>query len=294
MNFRCLTAISFFCIDALARAATILDPSDAPVTDQQYRDLGAGYPSVGQVSGPVFSGSGTYIGGRWVLTAGHIAFAKTSGTFSIGGSSYSIIRAITHPGWSLGSDSNDIGLIELSSEIVGVTPALMIQLPEDSILLGQTTTWVGYGQGGTGLTGGTGLPGTLRGFTNVIDGFGPTFGLVESSMFTDFDRPDGSRNSIESSSPFPTMFEGNVAPGDSGGGVFWESGLVGVSSYRARLPGDQTSNSDYGELSGATRLSRFTDWVTEQTNIAAVPEPSVAVLLAIGLIGFLHRPRTLK
>lgn len=188
MSFRCLAAFGFFCIDAIARAATILDPAEAPVTDQQYRDLGAAHPSVGEVSGSGLSGSGTYVGGRWVLTAGHIAFAKTSGTFSLGGSSYSIIRSITFPDWSFGSDSNDIGLVELSSEIPGVTPALMIQLTDDSILLGQTTTWVGYGQGGTGLTGGTGVPGTLRGFTNVIDGFGPTLGLVESSMITDFDR----------------------------------------------------------------------------------------------------------
>jgi len=279
-------------MEAIARAATILDPSEAAVTDQQYRDLGASYPSVGQVTGPGFNGSGTYIGGRWVLTAGHIAFAKTSGNFSLGESSYPIVRAITFPSWSLGSDSNDIGLVELSSEILGVTPALMVQLTDDSILLGQQTTWVGYGQGGTGLTGGTGLPGTLRGFTNVIDGFGPTLGLVESSMITDFDRPDGSTNSIVGSNPLPSALEGNVTPGDSGGAVFLGDGLVGVISYRARLAVDPSSNSDYGELSGASRLSRFTDWVTEQTNIAAVPEPSVAIYLAIGPICWLRRQST--
>jgi hypothetical protein len=291
MNFRCLAAVGFFCIDATARAVTILDPSEAPILDQEYRDLGANHPSVGQASGPALSGSGPYIGGRWVLTAGHIAFEKTSGSFSLGGSSYPIIRGITFPGWSLGSDSNDIGLIELSSEIPGVTPALMIQLADDSILLGQTTTWVGYGQGGTGLTGSTGLPGTLRGFTNVIDGFGPTLGLVESSMITDFDRPDGSKNSIAGSNPLPSALEGNVAPGDSGGAVFWGDGMVGVISYRARLADDPFSNSDYGELSGASRLSRFTDWISEQTDIAAVPEPSVAGLLAVGWIGWLRRRR---
>ena len=294
MIFRCVVAISLFCSDAFTQAATILDPADASVTDQQYRDLGASSPSVGQVLGSLLSGSGTYIGGRWVLTAGHIAFGKTNGTFSLGGSSYSIIRAITFPGWSFGSDTNDIGLVELSSEIAGITPALMFHLPVDSVLLGQTVTWIGYGQGGTGLTGSIGSPGTLRGFTNVIDGFGPTFGLVESSMFTDFDRPDGSKNSIESSSPFPTALEGNLAPGDSGGGVFWEGGLIGVSSYRARLAPDPLSNSDYGELSGASRLSRYTDWITEQTNIAAVPEPSVAVFLSIGALGCFRRGRSLR
>jgi hypothetical protein len=292
MNSRWLAAIGFFCLDAIARSATILDPSEAPVTDQQYRDLGATFPSVGQVAGPSLSGSGTYIGGRWVLTAGHIAFGKTSGTFSLAGSSYSIIRAITFPGWSLGSDFNDIGLIELSSEVPGVTPALMIELTDDTTLLGQTATWVGYGQGGTGLTGATGVPGTLRGFTNVIDAFGPTLGVVESSMIADFDRPDGSKNSIAGSNPFPSALEGNVAPGDSGGAVFWGGGLVGVISYRARIAGDPSSNSDYGELSGASRLSRFTDWITEQTEIAAVPEPSMAALLAIGSLGWLRRCRS--
>lgn len=83
-----------------------------------------------------------------------------------------------------------------------------------------------------------------------------------------------------------------MAPGDSGGAVFWGGGMVGVISYRARLAGDPSSNSDYGELSGASRLSRFTEWITEQTDIAAVPEPSVAVLLAIGSIGWCRRRRS--
>jgi secreted trypsin-like serine protease len=291
MIIRCVVLVGFVCIDAIGFGATIIDPADAPVTDQQYRDLGALYPAVGQVSGPAFSGSGTYIGGRWVLTAGHIAFSKTTGTFLLEGSSYSIVRAIIFPSWSLGSDADDIGLVELSSEIVGVAPAVMRALPDDSILLGQTTTWVGYGQGGTGLTGGTGVPGTLRGFTNVIDGFGPTLGLVESSMIADFDRPDGSKNSIVGSNPLPSALEGNVTPGDSGGAVFWDGGLVGVISYRARIAGDPSSNSDYGELSGASRLSRFTGWITEQTGIAAVPEPSVAHLIALASVGWLRRRR---
>ncbi len=291
MNLRLVAPISFLCINAVVQAATILDPSDAPVTDQQYRDLGAAYPSVGQVSGQGLNGSGTYIGGRWVLTASHIAFLKTNGSFSLGGSSYSVIRAITFPSWVFGSDADDIGLLELSSEVPGVAPGLMIHLTDDSILLGQTTTWVGWGQGGTGLTGGNGLPGTLRGFTNVIDGFGPTFGLVETSMFADFDRPDGSTNSTPESNPIPTEFEGNVTPGDSGGAVFWEGNLVGVTSYRARLTGDPISNSDYGELSGASRLSLYTDWITEQTDIVALPEPSVALSFAIGVMSCLRRSR---
>ncbi len=278
------------------RAATILDPIDAPaVTDAQYRALGATHPEVGQVFGSGLNGSGTYIGGRWVLTAGHVAFFKGSGTgtFALGGQSYPILRALTFPGYVFGGDLHDVGLVELSSAVLGVTPASMVALTDDAVLLGHSTTWVGYGQGGTGRTGAVGPPGTLRGFTNNIDGFGPTLGLVISSMFSDFDRPDGSSNSIADSDPAPTPLEGNVTPGDSGGGVYLEGvGLVGVISYRAHLTTDPTSNSDYGELSGASRLNLYTDWITLQTGLAAIPEPSVLSLLAAGgLLAPRRRPR---
>jgi secreted trypsin-like serine protease len=282
-------------LTSLGLASTILDPSDAPgVTDQMYRDLGASHPEVGQVQGSGFGGSGVYIGGRWVLTAGHVSFAKAGGTFSVSGQNYTILRSISAPGYSFGSDMNDVGLLELTSAVIGVTPAVMISLTDDAVLLGQQATWVGYGKTGTGLTGDSGNPGTLRGFTNNIDGFGPTLGLVTSSMFSDFDRPDGSKNSVAGSNPLPTALEGNVAPGDSGGAVYLEGlGLVGVISYRGRLTSDPFSNSDYGELSGASRLNQFTDWITLQTGIPAVPvpEPAGATLMAFALSLFLRRRR---
>ena len=227
--FRLVMTLGISCSGFWARAATILDPLDAPgVTDQQYRDLGATHPEVGQVMGVGLNGSGTYIGGTWVLTAGHVALFKSGGTFSIGGDSYSIVRSLTAPGYTFGMDTNDIGLVQLANAVLGIAPAPMVSLADDAVLLGQITTWVGYGQGGTGRTGSIGLPGTLRGFTNNIDGFGPTFGLVTSSMFTDFYGP----TACSIRSPIPTLstaLEGNVAPGDSGGGVFLEGlGMVGV------------------------------------------------------------------
>ena len=291
--FSALATVLIGIIGQTASGATILDPGDAPgVTDQMYRDLGAAYPEVGQVAGSGFAGSGTLIGGKWVLTAGHVAFAKTGGTFSVSGQNYTVLRALTYPGWGFGSDLNDIGLLELTSSVIGVTPAVMVSLTDDSVLMGQRTTWVGFGQSGTGLTGATTPPGVKRGFTNNIDGFGPTLGLVTTSMFTDFDRPDGSKNSVAGSDPFPTALEGNVAPGDSGGAVFLDGvGLVGVISYRGRLTADPFSNSDYGELSGASRLNQFTTWITQQTGIVPIPEPSGAALVLFAGICALRRRR---
>ena len=55
-----------------------------------YRDEAELYPSVGKVTGSGLSGSGVLISDRWVLTAGHISFGKTSGTFNLGGIDYAI------------------------------------------------------------------------------------------------------------------------------------------------------------------------------------------------------------
>lgn len=262
--------------------ATILDPLDAPaVTDDQYRERALAFPQVGTVDGPGLHGSGVLIGDRWVLTAGHVAFGKDSGEFTLDGVDHPIARALVHPDFAFGADDHDIGLLELAEAAFGFASALLRVFPDDTVLAGRTATWVGFGQGGTGRTGAAGSPGIGRAFTNVIDGFGPTHGLTTDSFFSDFDRPDGSENAPGSLDPLPTPLEGNAAPGDSGGGVFLGSELVGIISHRAALDG--TNDSDYGDLSQGVRLSRFHPWITAETGIVPVPEPRPLTLVIAGL-----------
>ncbi len=274
-----------------ADASTILDTVDS----QLYRDEAALYPEVGKVTGGFMNGSGVMISDRWVLTAGHITDFRSGGTYRVGGVDYVIDQVIGHPQHVAFSSTYDIGLLHLSSSVIGIEAATMWR-GDSASLLGREATWVGDGQTGTGLNDNRGAN-EMRAFTNVIDGLTPTapYVLPEPSFFADFDNPDGDSNSLVGigSSATATRLEGNVTAGDSGGGVFVTidgvSYLVGINSYASGFsPG---LNSKYGALSGAADLNFFHTWVFEKTGIAAVPEPSVAWICALGLLLTVRRRR---
>ena len=269
----------------VACGATILDEVDP----QAYRDEAQLYPSVGKVTGSLVGGSGVLISECWVLTAGHVAMSKSGGTFTIGGVGYAIQASVTHPDYAFPNNFSDLGLLQLASPVIGVAPASMLRLASSSQLLGLEAAWVGFGIGGTGSTGAQGAL-DHRAFTNVIDVFGPSYGLTSTAFIADFDKPDGSTNA-SGSSPTATRLEGNVTSGDSGGGVFiavdGRSYLVGINSFTGGFtPG---TNSRYGSISGASDLQQFHTWVFEQTGVNPVPEPSAAFLGALGVFCFLLR-----
>jgi hypothetical protein len=273
-----------------AAASTILDT----VNPQLYRDEAALYPAVGKVTGGFMNGSGVMISDRWVLTAGHITDFRSGGTYRVGGVDYTIDQVIGHPQHTPAfSSTYDIGLLHLSSSVIGIDAATMWR-GDSASLLGREATWVGDGLTGTGLNENRG-PNEMRAFTNVIDGLTPAFSLPAPSFYSDFDDPDGTSNSLSGtgSSATATRLEGNVTAGDSGGGVFVTIGgvsyLVGIGSYAAGFT--QGLNSRYGALSGAADLNYFHDWIFQQTGIAAVPEPSVAWIGALGLLLAARRQR---
>lgn len=65
--------------------------------------------------------------------------------------------------------------------------------------------------------------------------------------------------------PKPTSMEFLIASGDSGGGLFIDGKLAGINS--CVLSEDKNGpNSDYGDESGHTRISKYVDWITEVIN----------------------------
>jgi hypothetical protein len=294
-----LGALACLSLPAAALAGTIRDDR----SDAQYLALGAAndYLSVGRFQGSTgvsgFSASGTLIAPDWVLTAGHVVDSAKSLTFTIAGSQYSAASWVANPRWNGDLMAGyDIALVHLSKPVVNVAPAVRYTGTAE---LGRVGTAVGYGMTGTGKTGTTTFDGQKRGEQNMIDK------LQNSRLFlSDFDSPRN-RNESKMGSNKPLDLEGMIGPGDSGGGVFIDvqgrSYLAGVNSFAGAYDGKV--DSDYGDISGHTRVSAFNSWIDgvlgvgsrpatvislrQSAAAAPVPEPGALVLLLAGGLGLL-------
>ncbi len=167
---------------------------------------------------------------------------------SIGGKTYGIRRVVVHPEWvELGP--HDIGLIQLSTPVTGVSPLPLYEGRDEA---GQIAILVGHGDTRSGKGGPWQQDGLVRGAT----------GKVESSggghlVFRFHAPPDG------------TDLEGAPGRGDSGGPALLEAGgrafVAGVSS--AGFDGSAGPGT-YGAVDHFTRVSDHVEWIRETIRTA--------------------------
>lgn len=260
-------------IAALALALAAADASAGVIRHDRYdashRILSLFYPSVGQVRSMGAAGtslaSGTLIAPHWVLTAGHVVDDATALSYSLGGRSFGASAWSAHPQWDGDlSAGYDIGLMRFDADLAALTGVAPARLYTGRDEVGRLGTMVGFGYGGSGLSGYDAATCCgKRAGRNMIDALARTPGADNRILLADFDRPRGPGDSSLGSAA-PLDLEYLIAPGDSGGGLFVRSGgadlLAGVNSFIwGRLDG--VANSDYGDVSGHMRVSSFGGWI---------------------------------
>jgi hypothetical protein len=185
----------------------------------------------------------------------------------------------------------DMAVLTLSGPILNETPAVLwgnsvSPQPGGNDLFRFTGVMVGYGQQGDGNGGAINwssiTPRKRLAATNSIDVGGTDYIAV------DFDKRDGTTNSIGDGTYPPGMLEGSPCFGDSGGPLFVNGYIVGVlSGLGSNVRGD----CEYGTVSywAPVGNSNNIEFLRNQSGVVLVPEPPVLLLFLTGLAGIAKR-----
>jgi secreted trypsin-like serine protease len=265
--------------------------------DSSYTSLAASYPSVGALTWGSWICSATLIDDNWILSAGHClddgAYDAEDWTFDLsdsGGGTHVGAEIFLNPGWvDELDDGTDIALLRLATSESTVTPAT---INTNTSEVSRTATHVGYGRSGTGLTGMNTSSGTKRAGNNVVDVDGDSVGgYNDMVLFEDFDSGSAGDNWIGSQTPL--NLEYLIASGDSGGAMFIDFGsgdvVAGVHSFIGAVGLDTTTDADYGDIAGSTRVSSYATWIndTMAANDPVVPELgswAIWIVFSLGLV----------
>lgn len=260
----CAAAVVIGFLTVLAAQPTVAGVAQTSQHDYYHLQRGERtFKSVGQVDiglGALGSalGSGTLIGDRYVLTAGHVALDAETLDFNIGGQTYAADRWTVHHRYD---NSNkrlnqgwDIALIRLDRPVTNVTPATYAISGNE---LGKKATAVGFGAGGIGAFGETLSAGIKRAGDNLVEAYA---GKKQRLLFVDFDSDGQIIQDTEKDYPLP--LEMLSAHGDSGGGLFIGNTLVGVTSF-LWAPQDGIFDANFGDWAGYVRVQKFARWIKQ-------------------------------
>nr|WP_320115711.1 trypsin-like serine protease [uncultured Desulfuromonas sp.] len=264
--------------------------------------VATGYDGVVRLVSNGFYGTGALLySGNAILTAAHLFmdddgnlsddavtyFETSDGKTSLTSTNYRI-----HPDYDPVDGNNDLAIVFLP-EMADVS-ADRYQIYRESDEAGQQAILVGYGRSGTGLTGydPSSVPERYKALNTLdisagefLDALGRSLAWVpdgDSLLLADFDSGSVTNDIIGHMTGLSDLgtgiYEGLIAPGDSGGPAFIDGRIAGVSNYTVRLEGsyesadvDNELNSSFGEMAFWFRVSSEQQWI-DQTVRASYPD----------------------
>jgi secreted trypsin-like serine protease len=294
---RLYTSLTFCTISFLTFFSGIIR-DDVP--EAAYREL-ANQPQfncVGQVfTDTTAAGSCVLISDQFVLTAAHVLITsdvrkdtiqmngqtliayvpineRVSDASSIfiefSGQRVRAKKLILHPGFlkDITEGDFDIALIQLEEPIHAIVPAKVYASAEE---LTSNVIGVGYGASGKANKPDSVSTQSMKiAGENVIDQVtGPKHEGKETILSCDFDAAS-IKGCNKMGSPVPRPLEYICSGGDSGGGLFKQTGnewfLVGICSGGQTDIKQLMKTGYYGQIMDWTRVSAFTQWIQEHIN----------------------------
>ena len=217
------------------------------VPDTKFVEYGAKFGCVMPVTTEIEAnisgiGSCVVINEHWCITAAHVTSGAKNVYVMINGSKFHIDKVIINKEFNMDTNfgKGDISLL-YSKKSFGKVFVPELYTGRDEV--GKICTIAGYGYTGTFSTGAaTGHDYKKRGGTNTIAG-------TMKEMLTCHANRGGTR------------LEFIISAGDSGGGMFIDGKLAGISSLI--LTNNKTIKGVYGDTACFTRVSSYIEWINK-------------------------------
>lgn len=224
---------------------------DPRVPDEKYVKYGSEHKCVLRLKGRFkkkenenkqahFEASAVAIDPNWIVTAAHIV--KEAEQVMVVVDERELVVRDVFINEKFDEDKMGFSDIALGRCDQGLGLDFYPMLHEDEDEVGKVVSISGYGMTGTFSSGGIRWDGKKRAGSNIIE-------RTEKDCL------------VCVTTDARTEMEFLPGSGDSGGGLFIDGKLAGINSFV--MAADKKPNSDYGDESGHTRISKYKKWIAD-------------------------------